>query len=116
MTVLLNIQDLQVSYGDIDILQKFSICVKPAEILGIVGESGCGKSTLKWGSMMNQGRSMLQHAPWLTLFPGGAILITVMIFNLLGDSVRDMLDPKQRKIIFAKKNKNIGIKGEIGNV
>ena len=46
MTVLLNIQDLQVSYGDIDILQKFSICVKPAEILGIVGESGCGKSTL----------------------------------------------------------------------
>ena len=89
-------------------------------IMELAGLSFLGLGALppapEWGSMMNQGRSMLQHAPWLTLFPGGAILITVMIFNLLGDSVRDMLDPKQRKIIFAKKNKNIGIKGEIGNV
>lgn len=89
-------------------------------IMELAGLSFLGLGALppapEWGSMMNQGRSMLQHAPWLTLFPGGAILITVMIFNLLGDSVRDMLDPKQRKIIFAKKNKDIGIKGEMRNV
>lgn len=52
----------------------------------------------EWGSMMSEGRSMLQYAPWLTLFPGAAILITIMLFNLLGDSVRDILDSKQRKL------------------
>lgn len=52
----------------------------------------------EWGSMMNEGRSMLQSAPWLTLFPGCAILTAIMIFNLLGDSVRDILDSKQRRL------------------
>lgn len=50
----------------------------------------------EWGSMMNEGRSMLQHAPWLTIFPGSAILMTIMIFNLLGDSLRDMLHIRQK--------------------
>lgn len=50
----------------------------------------------EWGSMMNEGRSQLQYAPWLTLFPGTAILITIMVFNLLGDSIRDILDPRQK--------------------
>lgn len=50
----------------------------------------------EWGSMMNEGRSMLQYAPWLTIFPGSAIFMAVMLFNLLGDCVRDMLDPQQR--------------------
>lgn len=51
----------------------------------------------EWGSMINDGRSMLQIAPWMVLAPGMAIFITVMIFNLLGDTMRDYLDPKQRK-------------------
>lgn len=54
----------------------------------------------EWGSMINDGRSMLQIAPWMALAPGLAIFITVMIFNLLGDTLRDYLDPKQR-------NKNV---------
>lgn len=51
----------------------------------------------EWGSMMSDGRSMLQTAPWVILAPGGAIFITVMLFNLLGDTVRDVLDPKTKK-------------------
>lgn len=51
----------------------------------------------EWGSMINDGRSMLQISPWMVLAPGLAIFITVMIFNLLGDTLRDYMDPKQRK-------------------
>ncbi len=50
----------------------------------------------EWGSMMSNGRSMLQTAPWVILSPGGAIFISVMVFNLLGDTLRDYLDPRQR--------------------
>lgn len=51
----------------------------------------------EWGSMMSNGRSMLQTSPWVILFPGIAIFISVMLFNLLGDTVRDMLDPRKNK-------------------
>lgn len=51
----------------------------------------------EWGSMMSDGRSMLQTAPWVILAPGCAIFITVMLFNLLGDTVRDVLDPKTKR-------------------
>ncbi|HJB16933.1 MAG TPA: ABC transporter permease [Candidatus Blautia excrementipullorum] len=50
----------------------------------------------EWGSMINDGRSMLQISPWMVLAPGAAIFITVMIFNLLGDALRDYMDPKRR--------------------
>ena len=50
----------------------------------------------EWGNMINDGRSMLQIAPWMVLAPGAVIFITVMIFNLLGDTVRDYMDPRQR--------------------
>lgn len=50
----------------------------------------------EWGSMLNEGRNLLQVAPWMVLAPGCAIFVTVMIFNLLGDTLRDYMDPKQR--------------------
>jgi peptide/nickel transport system permease protein len=50
----------------------------------------------EWGSMINDGRSMLQISPWMALAPGLAIFVTVMIFNLLGDTLRDFMDPKER--------------------
>lgn len=50
----------------------------------------------EWGSMMSDGRSLLQVSPWVILAPGAAIFISVMIFNLLGDTIRDYMDPKQR--------------------
>lgn len=48
----------------------------------------------EWGLMLNEGRQQLQTAPWLMFFPGLAIFITVMIFNLWGDNLRDVLDPR----------------------
>lgn len=48
----------------------------------------------EWGSMMSNGRSMLQTSPWVILAPGCAIFMTVMIFNLFGDTVRDVLDKR----------------------
>lgn len=58
---------------------------------------GAVPPTPEWGSMMSNGRSMLQTSPWVVLAPGCGIFITVMVFNLLGDTVRDVLDPRQRK-------------------
>lgn len=51
----------------------------------------------EWGSMMSEGRSMLQTAPWTILTPGLGIFVTVVVFHLLGDALRDVLDPKERK-------------------
>ena len=48
----------------------------------------------EWGLMLNEGRAYMQTAPWLMLFPGLAIVLVVVVFNLLGDSLRDMLDPR----------------------
>ncbi len=50
----------------------------------------------EWGSMLNTGRDYLRHAPWMTTFPGLAIVVTVVAINLLGDGVRDVLDPRLR--------------------
>ena len=51
----------------------------------------------EWGSMMSDTRHLLATQPWVTLAPGFAIFLSVMIFNLLGDTVRDWLDPKNRR-------------------
>ncbi len=51
----------------------------------------------EWGLMLNEGRQQLQTAPWLMIFPGLSIFITVVIFNLWGDALRDVLDPRQEK-------------------
>lgn len=56
---------------------------------------GAQPPTAEWGAMMNNGRSMLQTAPWVILAPGTAIFLTVAVFNLLGDKLRDVIDPKQ---------------------
>ncbi|HJC09348.1 MAG TPA: ABC transporter permease [Candidatus Blautia merdigallinarum] len=58
---------------------------------------GATPPTAEWGSMMSNGRSMLQTSPWVILAPGCAIFLTVMVFNLLGDTVRDILDPRQSR-------------------
>ncbi len=52
--------------------------------------------TAEWGSMMSNGRSLIQTNPWVILSPGIAIFITVSIFNLLGDSIRDYFDTRKK--------------------
>ena len=55
---------------------------------------GATPPTPEWGLMLSEGRAYMQSAPWLMVFPGLAIFITVVIFNMLGDSLRDILDPR----------------------
>jgi peptide/nickel transport system permease protein len=49
-----------------------------------------------WGTMLYEGREFLETAPWWSIFPGLAIMLTVLAFNLLGDGIRDVLDPRSR--------------------
>jgi peptide/nickel transport system permease protein len=52
------------------------------------------RPTPSWGNMVAEGQSLYRIAPWIILAPTLAILITTLGFNLLGDAVRDALDPK----------------------
>jgi peptide/nickel transport system permease protein len=49
-----------------------------------------------WGTMLQEGRTFLETAPWMSIFPGLAIMLAVLAFNLLGDGIRDVLDPRSR--------------------
>jgi peptide/nickel transport system permease protein len=57
---------------------------------------GVKPPTPEWGNMLAEGREFLQHAPWVAFFPGIAIMLTVLSINLLGDGLRDTLDPRMR--------------------
>ncbi|MEC2054470.1 ABC transporter permease [Peribacillus psychrosaccharolyticus] len=50
-----------------------------------------------WGGMLDASRTYMEFAPWTILFPAAAIVFTIFCFNLFGDSLRDILDPKMRK-------------------
>ena len=58
---------------------------------------GAQPPVAEWGSMMSSGRSMLQTYPWIVLSPGLAIFVSVVIYNLLGDTIRDYMDPKNTR-------------------
>jgi ABC-type dipeptide/oligopeptide/nickel transport system permease subunit len=51
-----------------------------------------------WGTSLADGRTYVRTAPWLLFFPGMMISLTVLSFNLLGDGLRDLLDPRMRNI------------------
>ena len=58
---------------------------------------GAQPPTAEWGLMLNEGRAYMRHAWWMTVFPGMALFITVMAVNLLGDRLRELLDPRYRR-------------------
>jgi peptide/nickel transport system permease protein len=58
---------------------------------------GVQPPTPSWGNMLLEGKEVLEIAPWLSVFPGLAILFTVLGYNLLGESLRDLLDPRLRR-------------------
>ena len=66
-----------------------------AAALGFLG-LGAEQSTPEWGKMLADSRMFLLNAPWAMIFPGLAIMLTVVGFNLLGDGLRDALDPKMK--------------------
>src|SRR6478672_9953855 len=73
----------------------FSNAILDAAALGFLG-LGAQPPTPEWGSVLASALEFIQRAPWVVTFPGLAILITVLAFNLTGDGLRDALDPKLR--------------------
>lgn len=73
-----------------------STAVLDTAALGFLG-LGVQPPLAEWGDMLGRGRSEIFRAPWLMVFPGLAITLTVLAFNLLGNGIRDGLDPKSRK-------------------
>ena len=57
-----------------------------------------------WGNILAEGRLYLQQAPWLVLYPGAAIMLTIFGLNLLGDGLRDLLDPRLRGVATERTN------------
>ena len=74
----------------------FGNAIMYAAALSFIG-LGAQPPTPEWGAMISTGRNFLRDSWWFPTFPGIAILITVMGFNLLGDGLRDIFDPKQRE-------------------
>ena len=60
--------------------------------------AGVPPPTPTWGGMVSEGLQFIESAWWISVFPGGAIVLTVFAYNLIGDWIRDMLDPQLRNI------------------
>lgn len=63
---------------------------------------GAQPPTPDWGAMISEGKDYLRYSPWMSLFPGLAIAVSAIAFNLLGDGLRDRLDPRMREVIKAE--------------
>jgi dipeptide transport system permease protein len=75
---------------------SFSTAILDAAALGFLG-LGAQPPTPEWGTMLSDAVKFLRAAPWIVMFPGIAIFITVVAFNLMGDGLRDALDPKLKR-------------------
>ena len=73
----------------------FAVAVLTEATLSFLGV-GAVPPTPTWGNIMAEGRQYLTDAPWIIAIPGGALMITVLGLNLLGDGLRDVLDPRLR--------------------
>ncbi len=74
---------------------SLSLAILSESALSFLG-LGTQAPTPSWGNMLSDGRQFLELAPWNAVFPGLAIMIVVLGFNLLGDGLRDLLDPRLR--------------------
>lgn len=75
---------------------SFSYAILAEASLSFLGLSA-SPPTATWGRMLKEGQSVMQMAPWVAIFPGLAIAVAVLGFNLLGDGLRDAFDPRSRK-------------------
>jgi len=81
--------------GDITVMATLwvAVAIRIEANLSFLG-IGIQPPTASWGSMIGYGVNYLLSAPWVSLFPGMAILITIFSFNLIGDGIRDVMDPR----------------------
>jgi dipeptide transport system permease protein len=75
---------------------SFSNAILDAAALGFLG-MGAQPPTPEWGTMLAEAREFILRAWWVVTFPGIAILLTVLAINLVGDGLRDALDPKMKR-------------------
>ena len=83
------------------IIVQFTVAISQAIIIeSSLSYLGLGTQppTPSWGTMINEGRTFLDTAPWISVFPGLSIMGAVLAFNLLGDGLRDVLDPRSRPV------------------
>jgi len=73
----------------------FGVAILEAAALGFLG-LGAQAPTPEWGKMLSDSRQFIQSAPWTVLFPGISIMLVVLGFNMIGDGLRDALDPKMK--------------------
>lgn len=74
---------------------SFGTAILEAAALGFLG-LGAAAPTPEWGKMLSDSRDYIQSAPWTVLFPGFSIMLVVLGFNMIGDGLRDALDPKMK--------------------
>lgn len=91
--ILPNVMNLLIVQGTI----QFSLGILAEAALSYVG-LGAQPPTPSWGRMLAESQTLFMLAPHITLFPGFAILLTVLGLNLAGDGLRDLIDPKLRKV------------------
>ena len=91
--ILPNLTNLLIVQGTI----QFSLGILAEAGLSYVG-LGAQPPTPSWGRMLAESQTMISFAPWLALFPGFAIVLTVLGLNLMGDGLRDLLDPRLRRV------------------
>lgn len=75
---------------------QIAVAIQAAAALGFLG-LGAPPDVPEWGNMLQKGRTYIVSAPHIVIFPGLAIMLTVLGFNLMGDGLRDALDPRMRK-------------------
>jgi peptide/nickel transport system permease protein len=90
--ILPNVANLLIVQGTI----QFSLGILAEAGLSYVG-LGAQPPTPSWGRMLAESQTMIAFAPWLALFPGLAIVLTVLGLNLMGDGLRDLIDPRTRR-------------------
>jgi peptide/nickel transport system permease protein len=90
--ILPNLSSLLIVQGTI----QFSLAILAEAGLSYVG-LGAQPPIPSWGRMLNEAQTMIYVAPWFAIFPGIAIVLTVLGLNLLGDGLRDLTDPKVRR-------------------
>jgi peptide/nickel transport system permease protein len=91
--ILPNLANLLIVQGTI----QFSLGILAEAGLSYVG-LGAQPPTPSWGRMLAESQTMTAIAPWLAIFPGLAIVLTVLGLNLMGDGLRDLLDPRLRRV------------------